>query len=236
MSDGKLQKAEITVLDGSSKNKKIRVQFNPTEYTVTTDVHYAGDPKKAKGESEPTTDYTGGELEFKMVRQQNLTVELWFDSYEKRTDVRKKTKLLKALTQPTVNAGKQRVPPRCLFSWGLFRYKGVIVSFQEHFTMFLPSGIPVRCKVTVTFKPVLDAKEIEAAQGKPNERLWTVKMGERLDIIAHKAIADSTKWRMIADFNRIDDPLSFPRLNDIGRTIIIPDDDGAVVAAPGVSG
>ena len=54
-------------------------------------------------------------------------------------------------------------------------------------------------------------------------KLWTVKSGDRLDLIADKALMDVSLWRKIADENNILNPREFPKDDDIGRTLIIPD-------------
>jgi nucleoid-associated protein YgaU len=54
-------------------------------------------------------------------------------------------------------------------------------------------------------------------------KTWTVKSGDRLDIIANIELKDASLWRKIAQENHIDDPLNFPTNDDIGRKIIIPD-------------
>ena len=67
-------------------------------------------------------------------------------------------------------------------------------------------------------------EEVLEAMGKPEcLKVWTVKMGERLDVIAHKVLRDPLLWRAIAELNDIADPLTFPGPGDIGRPIFIPD-------------
>jgi len=90
--------------------------------------------------------------------------------------------------------------------------------------MFLSSGIPVRAKLTLTFQSVLTKQEDADFQGKEAcWKIWTVKAGDRIDLIAHEALKDVTQWKKLAEINNIYDPLLFPTKADIGTTLIIPD-------------
>lgn len=54
-------------------------------------------------------------------------------------------------------------------------------------------------------------------------KAWTVKVGDTLPLISYKVYGDSRLWRLIADANRIDNPLLFPELDhDLGRHLTIP--------------
>ncbi len=201
-----VSKAQITVLD---TNETIEVMFNPKEYTVSTVGDITGE---------------GASLSFNKVNISDFTVTLLFDTYEKQTDVREKIEKITSLVMPKVEGKETKKPHVCLFSWGKFTYKGIIYKHDQKFTMFLPSGIPVRADLTVTFKSVVTTEEDVKLKGaEACRKLWTVKSGDRLDLIADKALKDVSLWRKIADENNILNPLEFPKDNDIGRTLIIPD-------------
>ena len=93
--------------------------------------------------------------------------------------------------------------------------------------MFLSSGVPVRAELSVTLKSVLTPEEDLRAQGYFNcRRLWQVTENDRLYLIAQRTLGDPGQWRLIAETNGIDDPLNFPRRQDIGRTLVIIDTHG----------
>lgn len=201
-----VSKAQIIILD---TKEKIDVMFNPREYTVSTIAQLKNE---------------GSSLEFEKVNVSDFSVTLLFDTYEKQTDVREKIEKITSLVMPTVAGKDTKQPPICLFSWGKFIYKGIIYKHDQKFTMFLPSGIPVRADLTITFKSVITTEEDAKFKGKDAcRKLWTVKSGDRLDLIADRALKDVSLWRKIADENKIVDPLDFPKDDDIGRTLIIPD-------------
>lgn len=201
-----VSKAQIIVLD---TKETIDVMYNPKEYTVSTVAETQGE---------------GSSLSFDKVNIADFTVTLLFDTYEKRSDVREKIKKITSLVMPTVEGKETKQPHICLFSWGKFTYKGIIHKHDQKFTMFLPSGIPVRAELTVTFKSVVTTEEDAKFKGaEACRKLWTVKSGDRLDLIADKALKDVSLWRKIADENHIVNPLDFPKDDDIGRILIIPD-------------
>lgn len=201
-----LEKAKIIVPDN---NIEIPVMYNPTELNSDISVEVTGE---------------GSNIQFQKVLKENLTVSLFFDTYEKGTDVRQETKKIEALLNPTIGKQNRREPAVCVFVWSKIWYKGIIIGLQQKYTMFLSSGIPVRAQLTVTFKSVLTEREEIASLGLWNcRKLWQVKKGERLDWIAFETLGDSQLWSLIATANQIYDPFTFPKETDIGKTIVIPD-------------
>jgi len=201
-----LEMAKIVV---QSTRKEIPVMYNPTELSLNKTVLVQG---------------VGANIQFQRVDDDDLTVSLFFDSYESKTDVRAQTNQIAALTFPSVGTNVRKEPPVVVFTWAGPLFTGIIVKLDQKFTMFLSSGIPVRAELLVTFKSVLTEEEDLQSRGYFNCRqLWQVKEGDRLYLIAQTALGDASQWRLIATYNAIIDPLNFPGRQDIGRTLIIPD-------------
>lgn len=201
-----VEKAKIKVEDTGDI---IEVMFNPSEYTVSTVAEL--------GKDKPTTF-------FNKVALDDFTVKLIFDTYEKKSDVRELTNRIGKLIMPTAEGAERKKPPVCLFVWGNFTYKGIVYKVIQKFTLFLSDGTPVRAELTVTLKALVTPKEYAKNMGiEACRKVWTVKSGDRLDLIANKALKDPALWRRIAEENKIDNPLAFPKDSDIGRIIIIPD-------------
>ncbi len=208
------EKAEIHLLDKEGKKqagkKPIKVMYNPTSYTFAEE----SEIKKTKS----------GKLQFKKMSRSPLTVTLFFDTYEEDSDVREETSKIANLLKPAVSGKEKNRPNICLFAWGGFTYKGVITKVDQKFILFNTNGVPVRADLTVTFTSFESQEDLKKQLGlEACRKLWTVKPGDRLDLIAHSALLDVNQWRKIAEVNDILDPLSFPQENDIGNTIIIPD-------------
>ncbi|MBX5483934.1 MAG: peptidoglycan-binding protein LysM [Myxococcaceae bacterium] len=215
-----LQKALIQNLD---TGERIEVMYNPTEYTSSTRV---------------VTAKVGSMVQFQRTESPTFTVHLFFDTYEQGIDVRTLTRKVAALQQPTVGTGEQREPPTCVFSWGGFQYTGIVTQLDQRFTMFLPSGVPVRAELTVTFQQILTARQANENAGLDNcRKLHVVRQSDRLDLIAAQQLGDPNAWQRIATLNNIDDPLAFPTPAQIGMTLIIPDrDESAEPVSPAQNG
>jgi nucleoid-associated protein YgaU len=54
----------------------------------------------------------------------------------------------------------------------------------------------------------------------PTKGSYVVRAGDRLDLLAHVAAGDSTRWWLLADANPFEDPT---RLERPGQTIDLPD-------------
>jgi prophage DNA circulation protein len=106
----------------------------------------------------------------------------------------------------------------------LFQFYCVIKSCTQKFTLFNQFGIPLRAEVTLVLQQHIQTEmfallpQNPTSGGGPIERIWTVKAGDRLDLIADEVYKDSTKWRLIADRNGISNPLSI----QAGQSLRIP--------------
>jgi hypothetical protein len=166
-------------------------------------------------------------VQFYKVVNEDLTVSLFFDTFETKADVRGYTNKIVDLTTPSTGTQAAKVPPVVDFLWADKLFTGMVTHVDQRFTMFLPTGAPVRAELTVTFKSVLTPKQDLEARGYPNcRRLWTVCENDRLCMIAHVAYGDCTLWRLIADANNICEPLGFPAPADIGTTLVLVDVHG----------
>lgn len=196
---------------GSGKMAKtIRVQYNPTSLTFGRTVALRG------GQSTP--------LQVDNVHQNDLSVQLFFDSFEEGKDVTLKTNDIYDLTLLSQGSDKRKLPVPVEFHWRKCMFVGVVSQVTTSFTMFLPKGTPVRADVNVTFTAVQTPREQAAGKGMQNCRmLWTVKEGDRLQAIAQQAYGDWSMMWLIARANAIYDVLGFPGPADAGRTLIIPD-------------
>ncbi|MDF2986024.1 MAG: hypothetical protein K0R50_1534 [Eubacterium sp.] len=187
----------------------ISVMFNPNEYTVSYEAKYTGENDKKQ---------------FVRTETPEFKVSLFYDTYEKRRDVKLETSKLTNLLGPQVEGKETKKPPSCLFIWGEFKYRGVLSKIEQKFTMFLEDGTPVRSLMDVTFISDEPEKKVQKAEGREAcRKLWIVKSGDRLDLIANEALKDPMKWRIIAEANKIVNPIGFPDKNDFGRTLVIPD-------------
>jgi nucleoid-associated protein YgaU len=196
---------EKALLTNTVTGEKIPVQFNPEEYTLNRDVNYA--QASIPGLSAPILQFVNGNL-------QTLEMELFLDSYEKhkvgstvvneaQSDVRVLVKKVTDLMsiEPTTHA-----PPVLLFTWGSLAFTCVLARVTQRFVMFLPTGIPVRARLNVTFNEYrnidLEAKEVKRETSDYSKRHVVIE-GETLSSIAGAEYGDPRLWRVIAVANRL---------------------------------
>lgn len=191
-----LEKAMIIVLIGS-KQERVDVLFNPTEYSLESANQYSW--QSIPGLSQPITQFVSGEAT-------TLTMELFFDSYEKSEDVRKYTMKIVGLLDIDKDL---HAPPLCRFVWGSLTFQGVVEKISQKYTMFNRSGKPVRATLNVTFKSVRTVKEQLQhipRQSADRTKQRTIKQGDQLWQIAAEEYEDPALWRAIARANGIADP------------------------------
>ncbi|GAB61452.1 MAG: LysM peptidoglycan-binding domain-containing protein [Candidatus Jettenia sp.] len=199
-----LEKATITNLQ---TKERIPVMFNPEEYSLDIGNTFAeiGIP----GLKTPPIQYIRGNV-------RNLKMELFLDTYEKKSDVRNETRKITSLFDKDV---RTQAPPILLFSWGGLNFQCVLESVGQRFILFLENGTPVRAKLSVTLKEY-EPVEIEIQRGlfigPPTVR--NIMEGETLSKIAGEVLGDPGAWREIADLNNIDNP----RKPVAGTPLIIP--------------
>jgi hypothetical protein len=204
-----------------SKLAPINVLFNPNSYSIVKPVTWQPDGGNNRGLDAPTLAFGGG-------GNRVLTLQLFFDVTEGINgkpvpDVRSETNKIVALTRiERVNDHPQ--PPVCSVDWGEqpppgsdFPFVGVVTSLNQTFTLFRSTGQPVRANLTVTFMEALDAV-MNKKETDPDVTTYLVKRGDSLSTIAARVYRDATRWRVIAEANRIDDPRRPP----IGKRLDIP--------------
>jgi hypothetical protein len=215
--------AKLTITT-EDKKTHIKALYNPEKYSVNKSVQYAeiGIP----GLDEPILQFIRGQNE-------KVTLDLFFDTTEQGmvdnvADVRSLTMgvytLLKANTE-------SHAPPRFTIEWGtgmsLFGQGHssqlcVMESMNEEFSLFAPTGEPLRAKLTVTIRMAASV-ELQLKENPRNSpdrtKMAMVVRGQRITDIAYQQYGDPTQWRAIADANS---SISNPRFLDTGATLRVP--------------
>jgi LysM repeat protein len=215
MADNSLNKLSIKNLDNG---EEFKVLFNPTEYTFEDSSKWQ---EQEGNRRRPELQYTGGE-------RKRLSMELFYDTYEGKEDVRLYTGKLQQLLVVTTDGGNNgKRPPVVELSWGQaqsgvgFPFKCVLESLKQQFTLFTSDGMPVRAKVSVSFKEYEQPKEEQQKEPRRSSypaQTYTVREGETLSGIAAAVWNDPAKWRVLADANEI----SNPRVLQPGQALIVP--------------
>ncbi len=175
----------------------IPVMFNPPDYQMTRTSRFA--ELKVPGLPSSVLQYVGSDA-------QTLNMELFFDTTDTGVDVRTRTEAIVGLTaiQPSTKA-----PPRLLLLWGSLIFPCVMMSIKQHYEYFNSLGMPLRAKLSVEFKGNDTLETLIAKLPLPlidQAVRYAAKSGDTLQSIAATQMNDSSKWRLIAEANGIDNP------------------------------
>jgi hypothetical protein len=205
-----LEKATIRLYDPDSMSvhgDKIEVLFNPTQYRLSRSNQF--------GEV-AVPGLPASLIQFGKGNSSTLTMQLFFDTYEKRTDVRAHTGKIVGLLDID---SELHAPPVLVFSWGHLNFVCVLERAEQNFDLFLSDGTPVRGTVDVTFKEYFDGRKHGANLQSANfAKKYVVKRRDTLSAISGKYYDDPGLWRHIAEENGIDDPFSI----EPGQVLVIP--------------
>lgn len=209
-----MEKAKIIIYGENGIQNAIPVLFNPAEYNISRSVNYA--KLDIPGTDSPIMQFiNGGETSLKLT--------LHFDT--QNDYIRKTSDDVRIYIQPILSAlwieGKLHAPPEAAFSWGGCFFKGIITDAQQSFTMFLPSGIPVRARLELTFKSnddTVGARKKSPFESPNHTKARRVEKGAQLWRIADAEYGHPKYWRVIADFNKIYNP----RKLSVGKLLQLP--------------
>jgi LysM repeat protein len=212
-----MDKLKITNLEAKSEPKSFDVLFNPTEYTFEDASKWQ---EHGTAGWKPELQYVGGD-------RRKLSMELFYDTYEQKTDVRLYTGKLAKLLVVSVDSSDGKRPPKLELSWGQkegdtgFPFVCVLESLKQQFTLFTAEGMPVRAKCSVSFKEFVLPKEEQQREPRRQsypEKTYTVREGDTLSGIAAALWKDPTKWRKLAQANGIRNP----RILKAGQSLLVP--------------
>ncbi|MFC3502646.1 hypothetical protein ACFOOK_16935 [Micromonospora krabiensis] len=183
-----------------------------------------------------------------------LVLDLLFDvdfveSQVRPDDVRSLTRPLWMLAENSAVEHGWLRPPLVRLVWGkTWNVPGVIVAVAERFDAFTGTGSPRRSWLRL--KLVRVAESADQAQAGFEEELTAAGTptaapggavvaagdgaaapgysGVRFDLLAHDALGSPLRWRLLAEHNRITDPMSVPA----GTALAVPPLTGAPATDP----
>ena len=218
--NGKPTKAYIRNEDTNAT--VVECMFNPTSYKFDRSSTWSDEPNKAV--DRPAPSFTGNTAA-------TLAVSgLLFDTYVKpraagadpedvSTYTNKLFKLMEIEPSTVPSGDGQGRPPYVSFCCGDFKFKSVVKSVSQTFTLFWTDGRPVRAKVDINFL------QVDAPLPNQNptsfglaRKVRVVSPNETIDSIAYAEYGDASRWRLIAEYNRLDNPM---RLR-AGQRLVIP--------------
>lgn len=191
----------------------VTFMFNPEQYSVTKTNSWTREPQREQ--DIPLIQFgAGGDTTLSL---QNLT----FDTYGASPAVDVRTHTNKVFDLMKIDTELRR-PRRVSFRWKGGYFRSVITSVTQTLTLFATDGTPVRARLNLDLLKVAEGTDTDQGTNPTSVarayKVRTVLQGETLDTIAYQEYGDARKWPMIADFNRLADPL---RLRP-GQRLAIP--------------
>lgn len=200
-----------------SPEQRIRVHFNPTEYSIDRGAVYA--EQQVPGRDLPILQFVRGEI-------QTLTLELLLDGAKNREPIENDLEQIRLFTRIDEH---MHAPPVCRFEWGgnpsgattgsapasagrttpSTNFTGVVTALKEKFTLFDEQGRILRARITLTLKSysAAEVQNRESPLSSPDRtRVRVFRQGESLPQLADEAYGDPRLWRIIATVNDIQRP------------------------------
>ena len=204
------EKVNITNID---TRETIQALFNPKEYSISKSTNWTD--YNQKGRDMPESHFTTGQ-------RRELKMELFFDTYADKKNVKDYVKKIERLM--LIDVEKHR-PPLVLVHWGknALNFQCVLEHMEQRYTMFIEDGTPVRAIVNVTFKEI-DPNQNGALvsegekQSPDHTKVRVIKAGDTLQSLSAFEYEDASLWKILAEHNDIEDPLNIPA----GTIIEIP--------------
>lgn len=198
------QKCKITVEGGDV----IECALNPQSYRISKTNVWTYKP--TNGKDMPAPEFGGG---LPMVYEVSLLLDASLGGPDKNV-IEDANKLMKAMH------GEGSTPKFITLSWGQVHLaKAAPVSIAINYTLFRPSGEPIRAFVDLELAQAEDASEAQSqnptTRAQRGLRVHRVQDGDSLPSIAYRHYGDATRWRTIAEANAIADPLRLRRGSEL---------------------
>lgn len=137
-----LERAQFAIIgqSGQREGEPLLVHFNPVslQHTITNTL------SQERGNARQYVSKSTGKL----------TMDLIFDTTDEGSDVRSITDQVVQFMNPTVSVSSRRperkAPPRIEFSWGTYKFEGIVESYKETIDFFAPTGVPLRASINLT--------------------------------------------------------------------------------------
>lgn len=218
-------KAHLDILYKGKEKVQVPCLFNPESISITHANTWSGSkasPLDDADDGEPDNSPSGHpiqDLEFGGRSNGTMSLKLFFDTTDTGKPVTQYTdKILAAMEIDAEASGaseksQNAQPPCVVFRWGQMKtFESVITSATVTFTYFSSTGVPLRADVDLALTQFGDEKAFPRQNPTSGtlqpHRVHRVQPGETLDRISARYYRDSTRWRMLAAANGIEDPLA----------------------------
>jgi hypothetical protein len=185
----------ITVKDGQA----FTLMLNPSKYSRSYEISYS--ERKSYGQ-------VGSQVRFHAISDETINFEVMLDGTgvagdaapDVATQVRK-------LNQVVYNyQGNEHEPNHVQLLWGSFIFFGRLTSMSANYSLFKPSGDPLRAVLTLAFRGFMTEKEESLAAKRTSPDLThivEVQAGDTLPLLCHRIYKDASYYPEVARFNNL---------------------------------
>lgn len=177
------------------------VMFNPTTFTQKYDLEY---------EEQQGQGTAGTNQKFVKIKPQEYTFEFLLDGTGAAAPAPPEgiAALIRSFVSLTAEINGDTHRPNFLeLSWGAFVFKCVLKSASIAYSLFEPSGAPLRAKITATFSDSVDDKLRIANEGRNSPDLTHVRRfeaGDTVPLMVYRIYEDPHLYSRVARANDLD--------------------------------
>ncbi|OEU80036.1 MAG: peptidoglycan-binding protein [Desulfobacterales bacterium C00003060] len=184
----------VEVVDG----KSFEVMLNPLNYKRDDSICYKDD--EAQGQS-------ASNLKFNVVKPPGFSFDVILDGTgvvdQSAPEVKDQIRKLKDIF---AYSGEELRPLVTKVLWGTTIFFGCLTSMSVDYTLFKPSGEPLRAKVTLAFTEFMSQKEESLRANRKSADLThvvEVRAGDTLPLMCKRIYKDSGYYTQVARLNNI---------------------------------
>ena len=198
--------------DGSmtiDRTKSFTAMLNPTEFKHRREIRY---------NTRPTLGQVGSDTRFSAIQPDTVSFSILLDGtgvvpVPAADRTKEVADHVKALTDVVYKYdGEDHEPDHVRLLWGTLILYGRLQSMGLQYTLFKPSGDPLRAKVDLEFVGFMSTREAELAANRSSpdlSHIVIVRDGDTLPLLCNRIYGDAAYYPEVARHNNLD---SFRRL------------------------
>jgi hypothetical protein len=208
---GSFKKLTITAVklndDGeiSSTGTSFELMINPAQYTHTRNINYSNaKPMGAIGQRMPFGNIDAEQISFDEIVLDGTGVVPPSLSGNKYADVKKQMDTLCQVIY--TYDGQVHQPNHVRLLWGSLIFFGRLTSMTTTYTLFKPSGQPLRARLKMDFAGSMSTREeaLRTNRSSPDlSHTVTVVAGDTLPLLCYRIYGDSAYYSEVASANRV---------------------------------
>jgi len=182
-----------------SSKSTFEVMLNPASYSHSLTIGY--DEKKTQGQ-------IGTEMKFSAINPEKVNFDIVIDGTgvvnSSSPDVKTQVESLKTIVY--TYDGTKHEPNHVRLLWGSLIFFGRLESLSLDYTLFKPSGEPLRAKLKLGFAGAMSKEEegLKANRSSPDlTHLVEVRSGDTLPLLCHRIYKNSAYYADVARANNL---------------------------------